>query len=278
MKVLNNLYLILLLLCPVVVFSQAKIQLPERGLCAHRGAMDTHPENTLPAFSEAIKLGAHMIEFDIQLTKDGKLVIMHDATVDRTTNGTGKVAELSFSEIRKLDAGVKKGEIFKGTQVPTFEETLALMPKNIWLNCHLKGGKEVGVAAAKALKKSGRQNQSFLACGEEAAEAARLAVPSVMICNSENKYRTQTEKYVAATLAMKAPFIQLLPPPAGEDRLSQLKLLKENKVIVNYYYAKTPEELPGLFNSGVNFVLVNNLKEMFASAVRMGIQPVNQKN
>jgi glycerophosphoryl diester phosphodiesterase len=61
----------------------ASAPLPKRGLCAHRGAMETHPENTIPAFQEAIRLGVHMIEFDIQLTKDSALVIMHDGTVDR---------------------------------------------------------------------------------------------------------------------------------------------------------------------------------------------------
>jgi len=84
----------------------SEINLPERGLCAHRGAMETHPENTITAFREAIKAGVHMIEFDVQLSKDKKLAVIHDATVDRTTNGTGKVSELTLAEIRKLDAGI----------------------------------------------------------------------------------------------------------------------------------------------------------------------------
>lgn len=56
--------------------------MPEKGICAHRGAMDTHPENTLSAFREAVRLGAHMIEFDVRMTKDKALVILHDALVD----------------------------------------------------------------------------------------------------------------------------------------------------------------------------------------------------
>lgn len=276
MKTLYTISFLLFLFIPTKIFAQANIKLPKNGLCAHRGASDTHPENTIPAFVEAIRLGAHMIEFDIQLSKDGELVIMHDGSVDRTTNGTGKVADLTYAEISKLDAGIKKGEKFKGTKVPTFKETLAMMPKNIWLNCHLKGGKEVGEASAKLLKQSGSLNQAFLACGEEAAEAARQAVPEVLICNAENKYRTQTERYVAATLAMKAQFIQLLPAAKDEDREKYLKTLKENNVNINFYYAKSPEELPALFNSGVNFVLVNNLAEMFPQAIKLGITPVKQ--
>ena len=80
------------------------IQMPSRGICAHRGASDTHPENTLAAFREAIQLGAHMIEFDVALSKDGQLVLMHDTTVDRTTDGDGPVSELTLAELKKLDA------------------------------------------------------------------------------------------------------------------------------------------------------------------------------
>ena len=78
--------------------------MPSRGICAHRGASDTHPENTLAAFREAIQLGAHMIEFDVALSKDGQLVLMHDTTVDRTTDGDGPVSELTLAELKKLDA------------------------------------------------------------------------------------------------------------------------------------------------------------------------------
>src|SRR3954463_9396296 len=83
------------------------LALPARGLCAHRGAMDTHPENTIPSFQEAIQAGAHMIELDVQLSADGVAVLMHDDTVDRTTDGHGAVASLTFAQLHALDAGVK---------------------------------------------------------------------------------------------------------------------------------------------------------------------------
>lgn len=124
-----------------------EIELPGKGLCAHRGAMGTHPENTLVAFREAIKAGAHMIEFDVQLTKDNKLVVIHDGTVDRTTNGTGQVSELPFDEIRNLDAGSWKSPEFAGEKIPTLDETLSVMPYNIWLNVHIKGEKDKNMSA-----------------------------------------------------------------------------------------------------------------------------------
>ena len=251
---------------------QSKIVMPERGLCAHRGAMDTHPENTLPALLEAARLGAQMIEFDIQLTKDSVMVIMHDDHVDRTTNGTGNVSDITFKYIRSLDAGIKKSEKFKGTLIPTFEEVLAVMPDNVWLNCHLKGDEAGGKAAAAMLKKSGRLHQAFLTCSEKAAKAAKAEVPGILICNGENSYRRNTPKYVAETIKMKAEFIQLLKPESGEDRKPLITALKENKVKINFFYAETAQELADLFNQGVDFVLVNNVGELLPATEKLGIK------
>ena len=91
---------------------------------SHRGEHLHHPENTMAAFEEAVRVGADYIEVDVRTTSDGKLVLMHDATVDRCTNGKGEVAKMTFDEIRALDAGIKMGPEFAGTKVPTFDEAL----------------------------------------------------------------------------------------------------------------------------------------------------------
>ena len=88
--------------------------MPTRGICAHRGASDSHPENTIAAFREAIRLGAHMIELDVTLSSDGKLVLMHDHTVDRTTDGNGRVEELTLADLKKLDAGFLERQPLQG--------------------------------------------------------------------------------------------------------------------------------------------------------------------
>jgi glycerophosphoryl diester phosphodiesterase len=93
---------------------------------AHRGEHLQRPENTIPAFQEAIRVGADFIEVDVRTTSDGKLVLSHDATVDRCTNGTGKVSEMTFAQIETLDAGIKKGPEFAGVKVPTFDQVLDL--------------------------------------------------------------------------------------------------------------------------------------------------------
>jgi len=94
---------------------EATLKLPGRGICAHRGAKDTHPENTLAAFREAIRLGAHMIELDASPSKDGELIVMHDLTVDRTTDGSGKISELTLAELKSLDAGAGSIQYSRGS-------------------------------------------------------------------------------------------------------------------------------------------------------------------
>jgi glycerophosphoryl diester phosphodiesterase len=93
---------------------------------AHRGEHLHHPENTMPAFQAAIDAGADYFELDVRTTSDGKFVIMHDNTLDRTTNGTGEVHKHTFDEIRALDAGTKFSPSFAGTKVPTLDEAFDL--------------------------------------------------------------------------------------------------------------------------------------------------------
>jgi glycerophosphoryl diester phosphodiesterase len=99
---------------------------PRVDVIAHRGASADAPENTPAAFRRAVELGADWFECDVTRTKDGRLVMIHDDTVDRTTDGRGRVADLTFDEVRRLDAGSWKGAAFAGERIPTLEETLEL--------------------------------------------------------------------------------------------------------------------------------------------------------
>jgi glycerophosphoryl diester phosphodiesterase len=94
---------------------------------AHRGAKSMAPENTISAFKKAIESGADGIELDVHLSKDGFLVVMHDESVERTTNGQGEITELSLSEIKKLDAGSWFDKRFKDERVPTLEEVIEIL-------------------------------------------------------------------------------------------------------------------------------------------------------
>jgi glycerophosphoryl diester phosphodiesterase len=105
---------------------------------AHRGFSGIAPENTLTAFKKAIEIGADMIELDVMLSKDGELVVIHDKTVNRTTNGKGKVSDFTLGELKKLDAGTWFKKHFKDEKIPSLEEVLDLAKNKILLNIEIK--------------------------------------------------------------------------------------------------------------------------------------------
>jgi glycerophosphoryl diester phosphodiesterase len=105
----------------------------------HRGAKAYAPMNTLPSFELAIQQGAHGIELDVQRSKDGYPVILHDYTVDGTTNGTGRITDMTLAEIKELDAGRYFGEAYKGVQIPTLDEVFELVGTKIFINVEIKG-------------------------------------------------------------------------------------------------------------------------------------------
>ena len=105
---------------------------------AHRGFSAVAPENTLPAFQQAIDAGADMIELDIRLTTDKQFVVIHDATLERTTTGCGIVENHSLSELQRLDAGAWFGRGFSGTVLPSLDEALSLCQNRILVNVEVK--------------------------------------------------------------------------------------------------------------------------------------------
>ncbi len=111
-------------------------------ICAHRGLSLACPENTLPAFAAALSTGAQELEFDLWSSWDGVAVVCHDESLERTTNGRGKIADMLWADIRKLDAGVKNGPAWRGLRIPRLEEVLDLTAGRMELNIHIK---EAGV-------------------------------------------------------------------------------------------------------------------------------------
>lgn len=251
------LFFALFFLSALTVFAQ---DLPQRGLCAHRGENGVFPENTVIGFQEAVRLGATQVEFDVKRTKDGRLIIMHDGTVDRTTNGSGKVSELTFEEIRKLDAGIKKGERFAGTKIPTFEEALDCLPRNIWINVHTGVSHPSEVAEIIFDKK--REHQTFFACGRKTAEAVKKTHPTTMICNMERQ-GADVSRYIRETIEWKCEFLQLTQLGTPEE----MKALKDAGVRINYFFARNSEHLRKLLAAGVDFPLVDNIG-VFLEAAR----------
>jgi glycerophosphoryl diester phosphodiesterase len=104
---------------------------------AHRGASAHAPENTLTAFQLALEQGARLIEFDVKLTADKQVIVIHDQTVERTTNGKGRVNQLTVSEIKNLDAGSWFDVKFHGERIPTLDEVFERLGNNLLMNVEL---------------------------------------------------------------------------------------------------------------------------------------------
>ncbi|MBP3927486.1 MAG: hypothetical protein J6D13_09995 [Clostridium sp.] len=121
----------------------------EKRFCAHRGLSALMPENTLPAFAAAYALGADEIEFDIRLTKDGRLIVSHDDSLERISDGTGCLRDFTLKELKELNAGAKKGWV-----VPfcTAEEVFQQLAGKLVFNIHLKEHGEDGYLIREIVK------------------------------------------------------------------------------------------------------------------------------
>ncbi len=126
-------------------------------IIGHRGARGLEPENTILSFRKAIELEVDYIECDVHLTKDGYIVLIHDNTLDRTTNGTGYINDYSFDEIRKLDAG-------KGEKIPTLQELIDLIKGKVKAHIELKDEKATE-RVIKLVEKNNIVDQIFLTSG-----------------------------------------------------------------------------------------------------------------
>jgi glycerophosphoryl diester phosphodiesterase len=149
-------------------------------IIAHRGDSAHAPEDTLSAFQSAVQSGAGWLEMDVQRTKDGRLVVIHDATVDRTTDGSGNVADLTFDEIRSLKIG-------DGERVPAFEEAIRLAKAaGIGLFPEAKsGGQDPGIYAemVAALQREGYLQQTILqSFDHQGLDAIAGANPDLIVC------------------------------------------------------------------------------------------------
>lgn len=152
----------------------------------HRGAAGHAPENTMASFRKALELGADWIELDVHLSKDGHLIVMHDATVDRTTNGSGAIAGFTYAELRQLDAGSWYSEDFAGEKVPVLAEVIRTVSGQARLLIELKWPEQglydrLGERVAQEVRKYGAESwcviQSFESAYLKEAAATGYSIP-----------------------------------------------------------------------------------------------------
>jgi glycerophosphoryl diester phosphodiesterase len=248
-----------------------KSGLPERGIAAHRGGAASHPENTLAAFRHAAALGVHQIEFDVRRSRDGQVVVIHDADVERTTDGKGRVANLTETELRALDAGSWKNTAFSEERIPTLAEALEALPRDVWINVQIKKDEPVANEVGRAICESDRVHQAFVACGNAAARTLRKLHPQIVICNLVRK-RTRAQ-YVEHAIATGSDFVQF-HHQRGAPEPELVARAKSAGLRINYFCNAQSAELGGLFEAGVDFVLVDDLADALAQARTIGIAPL----
>jgi glycerophosphoryl diester phosphodiesterase len=134
-------------------------------IIAHRGASYDAPENTMAAFSLGLKQGADAVELDIWLSKDGKIVVLHDGNTKRTTGQDKKVSEQTLAELRALDAGRWKDAKWAGEKLPTLDEALHIVPPGKQVFIEIKCGAEVLPELDRVLKQAAQKPQQIIIIG-----------------------------------------------------------------------------------------------------------------
>lgn len=148
---------------------------PGPKVVGHRGNVYDAPENTLAALDAGIRHGCEYLEIDIRQTKDGVLVLMHDVTLDRTTDGSGPVSELTWDEIKNLDAGSWFGEGFAGTRIPTLEEALRHIKGRAIPDIDFKEGDPEELV--RVMRKEGFLGDPTIHAGTELTQALQRLAP-----------------------------------------------------------------------------------------------------
>jgi len=159
--------------------SGAPVSMPGFLVIAHRGASSYAPENTLAAFDLALRMGARHIEFDVQSTLDGHIVVIHDDTVDRTTDGTGPVAGHTLAKLCSLDAGARFGVAFAGERIPLFAEVLERYRGRVHFHVEIKGRSPgLSQATADLIRRQGLADQVTITSFQKARlEEMRVHAP-----------------------------------------------------------------------------------------------------
>jgi len=240
-------------------------------LCAHRGLSQACPENTLPAFAAAMAVGAHEIEFDLWASRDGVPVVCHDATVDRTTDGRGRISDLTWHELRGLDAGLRCGAAWRGVRMPCLEEVLAFADGRIGLNIHLKdtGPEDATLRqVCDLLLEQGLADIAYLALGTEPAlQAALEYAPEIPRACLAHQEEPDLSIDVAARTACRR--IQFGRHVTAE----QIRRAHELGLICNLFWSDDPQEGMAYVQNGIDVLLTNCAHTMIAG----GFAPLKAK-
>ncbi len=249
---------------------QSKFLTPKPVVIAHRGDSTNYPENTLPAFLGAIELKVDIIETDVHLTKDNKLVIWHDYTLERNTNGKGTVEEHTYKELQKLDAGynfTKDNKTFpfrnKNIKIITFEEALINCP-NQRFNVDLKTKDTLIVD--KCYEVLERQNAFDRVCiasfSSKNIKTMRKKYPKVITSATVGEIVSSIFKTkLGLNFKKKNPLI-IQPPSKGKlikvTTPRYIKNMHKNNHIIQVWTINKEKEMRDLLKMGIDAIMTDN--------------------
>ena len=234
--------------------------MPYPRLCAHRGFNSVAPENSMPAFGAAVALGAEEIEFDIWSTKDHVLVSCHDASLDRVSNGSGKIYEYTYEELKSLDFGCKCGEKFTGLQIPTFEEILQKFGGRVIMNVHIKiwdakAEKDMLEEIVALIRKYDcEKHVYFMTTNDEMIKKAMAYAPEIPCCVGWDGNKDPLS-IVDRAIALNASKVQLYKPYFNQESVDKAHA---HGIRCNVFWADDPAEAKGYLEMGIDTVLTND--------------------
>ncbi len=230
-------------------------------LCAHRGFSTVAPENSLPALGAAVALGAEEVEFDIWSTSDGVLVSSHDSTLDRVSNGTGRICEHTYAELLELDFGVKHGERFAGLKIPTFEEILKKFAGRAIMNIHVKiwdiDADEPMIEEIVALirKYDCARHVYFMTTNDKIIRRVMEYAPDIPVCVGWDGNKDDPLSMAKRAIELGAYKIQLFKPYFNAETV---RLAHEHGILCNVFWADDPEEAREYLKMGIDTILTND--------------------
>lgn len=234
-------------------------------ICAHRGFKTVAPENSMAAFGLAIALGADEIELDVWPSKDGKIVVCHDETVDRMSEGHGNIMDLTWDEIHVLDIGSKFDEHFTGLKFPLLQEVLEKFSRQTIINLHIKTpkGKEADMYDPVIFKQIvdiiyeyDMQEHVYIGGEEDVLRAACELAPELPRAALDGKLDF---KLVDLAKKYHCQKVQLF---RGHYTQEMIDAAKEAGIRCNLFWSDDPEEIPALLESGIDTILTNDYLRM----------------
>jgi len=244
---------------------------------AHRGFSGSAPENTVAAIREAIAIGADMAEIDVTLTADERVVVIHDETLDRTTNGSGKVADRSFDDVRSLDAGSWFAPRFAGEKVPTLGEVLDTTNGRILLNVEIKTeAVDRGISGwvATAIRERGMVDQvivsSFSPTALEQMHALAPEIRTAVLYNPELQ-RGKGPVEIVHSLGASAFNIR-----GSRLKAKMLRSCRKQGIPVGVYTVDKPKRMKRWVKKEINAIFTNHpdrLLEVLGEASATATRP-----